>query len=177
MARQRGSRTGRCQGCNHLERMRIERLLAAGASIKGAARKFAIDYHALRRHWKEPCFGGSPRGTHCGRRGDQRSAGRDRRGRISRADRSLPDRSRCALQRVWRSLGVGGRQFAGAARGAVAREFPGLRATDRRAAARPAAEYPEQCPDQSRLCENDRPDRECGGAIPGGTRRRNCGTA
>ena len=32
--------------------MRIERLLAAGASIKGAARKFAIDYHALRRHWR-----------------------------------------------------------------------------------------------------------------------------
>jgi hypothetical protein len=51
MARQKGSRTGRCQGCNHLERVRIERLLAAGASIKGAARKFEIDYHALRRHW------------------------------------------------------------------------------------------------------------------------------
>src|SRR5689334_3947749 len=29
-----------------------ERLLAAGASIQGAARKFAIDYHALRRHWR-----------------------------------------------------------------------------------------------------------------------------
>ena len=52
MARQSGSRTGRCQGCNHLERVRIERLLAAGASIKGVARKFAIDYHALRRHWR-----------------------------------------------------------------------------------------------------------------------------
>ena len=52
MARQRGARTGRCQGCNPLERVRIERLLAAGASIKGAARKFAIDYHALRRHWR-----------------------------------------------------------------------------------------------------------------------------
>jgi len=51
MARQKGSRTGRCQGCNHLERVRIERLLAAGASLKGAAQKFAIDYHALRRHW------------------------------------------------------------------------------------------------------------------------------
>ena len=51
MARQKGSRTGRCQGCNHLERVRIERLLAAGASIKGTARKFEIDYHALRRHW------------------------------------------------------------------------------------------------------------------------------
>src|SRR6516164_629035 len=52
MTREKGSRTGRCQGCNHLERVRIERLLAAGASIKAAARKFAIDYHALRRHWR-----------------------------------------------------------------------------------------------------------------------------
>ena len=51
MARQKGARTGRCQGCNHVERARIERLLAAGASIKGTARKFEIDYHALRRHW------------------------------------------------------------------------------------------------------------------------------
>src|SRR6267154_6004331 len=51
MGREKGSRTGRCRGCNHPERMRIERLLAAGASIKGAARKFEIDYHALRRHW------------------------------------------------------------------------------------------------------------------------------
>src|SRR5215469_10759735 len=51
MARKKGSRTGRCQGCNHLERMRIERFLAAGTSIKGTARKFEIDYHALRRHW------------------------------------------------------------------------------------------------------------------------------
>jgi hypothetical protein len=37
MARQKGSRTGRCQGCNHL---------------KGAARNFAIDYQGLRRHWR-----------------------------------------------------------------------------------------------------------------------------
>src|SRR6516165_12521516 len=51
MARQKGSRTGRCQGCNHIERVRSARLLAAGASIKGTARKFEIDYHALRRHW------------------------------------------------------------------------------------------------------------------------------
>jgi hypothetical protein len=51
MARKKGSRTGHCQGCNHVERARIERLLAAGASIKGTARKFEIDYHALRRHW------------------------------------------------------------------------------------------------------------------------------
>ena len=49
MPGRKGTPTGRCQGCNHAERVRIERLLAAGASIKGAARKFAIDYHALRR--------------------------------------------------------------------------------------------------------------------------------
>jgi hypothetical protein len=47
MAGQKGSLSGRCQGCNHPERVRIERFLAAGASIKGAARKFSIDYHAL----------------------------------------------------------------------------------------------------------------------------------
>jgi hypothetical protein len=51
MARRKGSGTGRCQGCNHLERSRIERSLTAGASIKGTARKFEIEYHALRRHW------------------------------------------------------------------------------------------------------------------------------
>src|ERR1700745_311631 len=51
MAGRKGSPTGRCQGCNHPERVRIERFLAAGSSIKGAARKFTIDYHALRRHW------------------------------------------------------------------------------------------------------------------------------
>src|SRR5215510_7921523 len=43
MARQKGALSGRCQGCNHSERVRIERFLAAGASIKGAARKFSID--------------------------------------------------------------------------------------------------------------------------------------
>ena len=48
----KGSRTGRYQGCNLVERVGIERFLAAGASIKGAARKFAIDYHSLRRHWR-----------------------------------------------------------------------------------------------------------------------------
>ena len=52
MAGRTGSPSGRCQGCNHPERVRVERFLAAGASIKGAARKFAIDYHALRRHWR-----------------------------------------------------------------------------------------------------------------------------
>ena len=31
MAGRKGSLTGRCQGCNHPERVRIERFLAAGA--------------------------------------------------------------------------------------------------------------------------------------------------
>jgi hypothetical protein len=52
MAARKGLLTGRCQGCNHPERVRIERFLATGGAIKGAARKFAIDYHALRRHWR-----------------------------------------------------------------------------------------------------------------------------
>jgi hypothetical protein len=43
MARQKGLPTGRCQGCNHPERVRIERFLAASAPIKRAARKFAIN--------------------------------------------------------------------------------------------------------------------------------------
>ena len=38
-------------GCNHPERVRISGCSAAGASTKGAAQKFAIDYHALPRHW------------------------------------------------------------------------------------------------------------------------------
>src|ERR1700750_117998 len=52
MAGQKRAPTGRCQGCNHLDRVRIERFLAGGASIKAPSRKFAIDYHALRRHWR-----------------------------------------------------------------------------------------------------------------------------
>jgi hypothetical protein len=42
---------GRCKGCLHPDRVRIERMLAAGASLKATARKFKISYHALRRHW------------------------------------------------------------------------------------------------------------------------------
>src|ERR1700745_1440097 len=52
MGRQKGSPAGCWQGCNTLERGRIQRLLAAGAPIKGTARKFTIDHHALRRHWR-----------------------------------------------------------------------------------------------------------------------------
>src|SRR6201981_935993 len=165
MARQRGARTGRCQGCNHLERVRIERLLAAGASIKGAARKFAIDYHALRPHWRNH-VSAEARAAHIAGAG----ASKDQLEEIV-ADESLAliDHYRIVHGALYIGFGaaseLGGRQFAGAACGAVAREFSGLRATYRRAAARPAAEYPEQCPDQSRLCESDCPDRRRGGAL------------
>jgi len=47
MARQKGSRSGRCQGCNHLERVRIERLLAAGAGE--AVSKSALRLRFLRQ--------------------------------------------------------------------------------------------------------------------------------
>src|SRR5215510_6841940 len=87
MSRPKGSRTGRYQGCNHVERVRIERFLAAGASIKGAARKFAIDYHALRRHWRNH-VSAEARATYiAGAAATQGPARRDCRGRVSRADR------------------------------------------------------------------------------------------
>jgi hypothetical protein len=47
----KGSRTGRCKLCGYPERAWIERALAAGASLRATAKKFAISYHSLRRHW------------------------------------------------------------------------------------------------------------------------------
>ena len=47
MTREKGSRTGRCQGCNHIERVRIERLLAAGAGE--AVSKSALRLRFLRQ--------------------------------------------------------------------------------------------------------------------------------
>jgi hypothetical protein len=52
MATRKGGRTGRCQGCAHRERTRVERSLAAGASLRATAKKFQIPYHSLRRHWQ-----------------------------------------------------------------------------------------------------------------------------
>jgi hypothetical protein len=40
----------RCTICRHNDVERIERLLSGGASIKSIAKKFAVPYHALRRH-------------------------------------------------------------------------------------------------------------------------------
>src|SRR5690242_13352670 len=47
MARQKGSPTGRCQGCNHPERVRIERFLARG--LGGAV--MAIGSDRARSAW------------------------------------------------------------------------------------------------------------------------------
>jgi hypothetical protein len=44
MAKPKAAPSGRCQGTLSV---RIERFLSASASIKGAAWKFAINYHAL----------------------------------------------------------------------------------------------------------------------------------
>jgi hypothetical protein len=40
----------RCTICRHNDVERIERQLSGGASIKAIAKKFAVPYHALRRH-------------------------------------------------------------------------------------------------------------------------------
>src|SRR5690348_511385 len=92
-------------------RARADRAFARGGrGDQGSRSKIRDRLSRLASALEEPCFGGSPRGVHCGRRGEQRSAGRVRRGRISRADRPLPHCSRYALQRVWRRLGGGGRR-------------------------------------------------------------------
>jgi hypothetical protein len=177
MAGRRGALTGRCQGCNHPERVRIERFLAAGASIKGAARKFAIDYHALRRHWRNH-VSAEARATYVA---GARAAKDQLEAIVANESLGLIDHYRIvslwALQRLYRGCRAGRQQFLGAVIGAAAREFPGLRATNRRAAAWPAAEYPEQRPGQSRLHASDRPDRQCGGALSGSARSRDRGAA
>ena len=170
MARQKGSLTGRCQGCNHPERVRIERFLAAGASIKGAARKFAIDYHALRRHWRNH-VSAEARAIYVA---GAAAATKDELEQIIADEvvgvgRPLPNCPRSALKRLQRGCRAWGRECRGASRRAATREFPGLRASDRRAAARPAAEHPEQCSGQSRLHASDRSHRRRGGALSGGT--------
>ena len=42
---------GQCRVCQHVERGRIELLLASGASIRAISVKFTLPYYGLRRHW------------------------------------------------------------------------------------------------------------------------------
>jgi hypothetical protein len=42
---------GRCTVCGHAERVRIEMLLAAGASHRSVAHKYGLSHHAVGRHW------------------------------------------------------------------------------------------------------------------------------
>lgn len=44
---------GQCRACQHVERARIELLLASGASIRSVAKKFDVEYFCLRRHWQK----------------------------------------------------------------------------------------------------------------------------
>lgn len=40
-----------CSVCAHLERWRMEMLLAGGASVRAVAEKFGVGYHSVWRHW------------------------------------------------------------------------------------------------------------------------------
>jgi hypothetical protein len=44
---------GKCEVCRHVERIRIELLLAGGASQKAVASKFDLKYYAVHRHWNK----------------------------------------------------------------------------------------------------------------------------
>jgi hypothetical protein len=48
----KGVPNGKCRVCQHPERVRLELQLAGGASLRSVARKYSIDYYALRRHWQ-----------------------------------------------------------------------------------------------------------------------------
>src|SRR5215813_3356791 len=137
MPGRKGTPTGRCQGCNHAERVRIERLLAAGASIKGAARKFAIDYHALRRHWRNH-VSAEARASYVAGAG----ASKDQLEEIVAGESlGLIDHYRIVRGALYKGFSAAAEladsNSLGAAGGAAARELPGLRATYRRAAAWP----------------------------------------
>lgn len=42
---------GKCAVCKHVERVRMELLVATGASQRAVARKYGISHRALNRHW------------------------------------------------------------------------------------------------------------------------------
>src|SRR5438270_10824419 len=62
------------------------RAMSRVQSPQGSRAKFRDRLSGLASALEEPRFGGSPRGVHRGRRGEQRSARRDRRGGIFGAD-------------------------------------------------------------------------------------------
>jgi transposase-like protein len=107
MARRKGAPTGRCQGCNHPERVRIERFLAAGASIKGAARKFDIDYHALRRHWRNHVSAEARSAMWRAWEATKDQLEEFRCRRVSGVDRPISDCSRSTVLRVYRAAEMG----------------------------------------------------------------------
>jgi hypothetical protein len=42
---------GKCTVCTHTERVRLELLLAGGASLRSVARKYGLSHYAVGRHW------------------------------------------------------------------------------------------------------------------------------
>src|ERR1700745_2368921 len=83
----------------------------SGSSIKGAARKFTIDYHALRRHWTNHVSAEARASYVTGAGASKDQLEEIVADEFSRADRSLPDCPRCALQRVYLGGRAGGRQL------------------------------------------------------------------
>jgi len=47
----KGVPNGKCRVCGHPERVRLELLLAGGASLNAVAKKFTLSRHAVGRHW------------------------------------------------------------------------------------------------------------------------------
>ena len=166
MARQKGSRTGRCQGCNHIERVRIERLLAAGASIKGTARKFEIDYHALRRHWINH-VSAEARATYIAGAGLVKDQPEE-----VVADESLAmiDHYRIVRGALYKGMSAASEVGDNNALGLLAggcMKISAIAADSLVSCS--AGRASEQRTGQSRLYASDCSDRECGGAISGST--------
>ena len=51
MSARRGQPSGKCAVCGHIERVKIELLLAGGAGQKAVGRKFGISKDSIHRHW------------------------------------------------------------------------------------------------------------------------------
>jgi hypothetical protein len=114
MAGQKRSLTGRCQGCNHPERVRIERFFGDWRVDQGSGLEVCDQLSRAALHWRNH-VSAEARATYVAGAG----ASKDQ------LEEIVADESLGLLDQ--------------APRGTAARELPGLRATDWRAAARPAA--------------------------------------
>jgi len=53
MSARKGQPTGKCAVCGHVERMRIEILLASGAGQTAISRKYGMSKDSVHRHWRD----------------------------------------------------------------------------------------------------------------------------